>query len=49
MQVLTREPLLDRLWGYDYAPSTNIVNVLVGHLRRKGGEARIETVRGMGY
>lgn len=48
-QVLTREQLLDRIWGYDYDPGTNIVNVYVGHLRRKLGETCIETVRGMGY
>ena len=49
MQVLTREQLLDRIWGYDYDPGTNIVNVYVGHLRRKLGENQIETVRGIGY
>lgn len=49
MQVMTREQLLDRIWGYDYDPGTNIVNVYVGHLRRKLGEDRIETVRGIGY
>jgi len=48
-QVLTREQLLDRIWGYDYDPGTNIVNVYIGHLRRKLGEHRIETVRGIGY
>lgn len=48
-QVLTREQLLDRIWGYDYDPGTNIVNVYVGHLRKKLGEDCIETVRGMGY
>jgi DNA-binding response OmpR family regulator len=49
MQVLTREQLLDRIWGYDYDPGTNIVNVYVGHLRRKLGGDRIQTVRGVGY
>jgi DNA-binding response OmpR family regulator len=49
MQVLTREQLLDRIWGYDYDPGTNIVNVYVGHLRRKFGGDRIQTVRGVGY
>ncbi len=48
-QVLTREQLLDRIWGYDYDPGTNIVNVYVGHLRKKLGEEYIETVRGIGY
>jgi two-component system, OmpR family, response regulator len=49
MQVMTREQLLDRIWGYDYDPGTNIVNVYIGHLRRKLGEDFIETVRGVGY
>lgn len=49
MQVMTREQLLDRIWGYDYDPGTNIVNVYVGHLRKKLGEDAIETVRGIGY
>lgn len=49
MQVLTREQILDRIWGYDYDPGTNIVNVYVGHLRKKLGEDQIETIRGMGY
>jgi DNA-binding response OmpR family regulator len=48
-QVLTREQLLDRIWGYDYDPGTNIVNVYIGHLRKKLGDRCIETVRGMGY
>ncbi|MBD3884047.1 response regulator transcription factor [Phormidium tenue FACHB-886] len=49
MQVLTREQLLDRIWGYSQDPGTNIVNVYIGHLRRKLGEDCIETVRGVGY
>jgi len=49
MQVLTREQILDRIWGYDYDPGTNIVNVYVGHLRKKLGDERIETIRGVGY
>jgi DNA-binding response OmpR family regulator len=49
MQVLTREQILDRIWGYDYDPGTNIVNVYVGHLRKKLGEDQIETIRGVGY
>jgi DNA-binding response OmpR family regulator len=49
MQVLTREQILDRIWGYDYDPGTNIVNVYVGYLRKKFGEEWIETVRGIGY
>jgi DNA-binding response OmpR family regulator len=49
MQVMTREQLLDRIWGYDYDPGTNIVNVYVGHLRKKLGDDAIETIRGIGY
>lgn len=49
MQVLTREQILDRIWGYDYDPGTNIVNVYIGHLRKKLGDDWIETVRGVGY
>nr|MDJ0773427.1 winged helix-turn-helix domain-containing protein [Mastigocoleus sp. MO_167.B18] len=48
-QVMTREQLLARIWGYDYDPGTNIVNVYVGYLRRKLGDNMIETVRGIGY
>jgi DNA-binding response OmpR family regulator len=49
MQVLSREQLLTRVWGYDYDPGSNIVDVYVGHLRRKLGSDAIETVRGIGY
>ena len=48
-QVLSREQLLSRVWGYDYDPGSNIVDVYVGYLRRKIGDTRIKTVRGMGY
>ncbi|MBS0017725.1 MAG: response regulator transcription factor [Arthrospira sp. SH-MAG29] len=48
-QVLSREQLLDQVWGYDYDPGSNIVDVYVGYLRKKLGSDRIETVRGMGY
>ncbi len=48
-QVLSREQLLDRVWGYDYSPGSNIVDVYVGYLRKKLGNDLIETVRGMGY
>lgn len=47
--VLSREQLLSRVWGYDYDPGSNIVDVYVGYLRKKFGSDRIETVRGMGY
>ena len=49
MQVLSREQLLSMVWGYDFDPGSNIVEVYVRYLRRKLGEGVIETVRGMGY
>ena len=49
MQVMSRQQLLDRIWGYDYDPSSNVVDVYIGHLRRKIGNNLIETVRGVGY
>ena len=48
-QVLTRQQLLDRVWGYDYDPGSNIVDVYVGYLRKKLGGELFETVRGVGY
>jgi DNA-binding response OmpR family regulator len=48
-QVLSREQLLSHVWGYDYDPGSNVVDVYVGYLRKKLGEALISTVRGMGY
>ena len=48
-QVMSREQLLDLVWGYDYAPGSNVVDVYVGYLRKKLGNDLIETVRGMGY
>ena len=48
-QVLSREQLLDQVWGYDFDPGSNVVDVYVGYLRRKFGSAAIATVRGMGY
>lgn len=48
-QVLSREQLLSMVWGYDFDPSSNVVEVYVRYLRRKLGEDTIETVRGMGY
>ena len=48
-QVLSREQLLDHVWGLDFDPGSNVVDVYVGYLRRKFGADTIATVRGMGY
>jgi two-component system response regulator MprA len=52
-QVLSRALIFERVWGYDFGPSSNSLEVYVGYLRRKlesGGEPRlIHTVRGVGY
>jgi len=52
-QVLPREVIFDRVWGYDFGLNSNSLEVYIGYLRRKteqGGEPRlIHTVRGVGY
>jgi two-component system, OmpR family, response regulator MprA len=52
-QVLERSTIFDRVWGYDFGPTSNSLEVYVGYLRRKteaGGEPRLlHTVRGVGY
>ena len=48
-QVLSREQLLSHVWGYDFDPGSNIVDVYVGYLRKKLGKERLTAVRGMGY
>jgi DNA-binding response OmpR family regulator len=48
-QVLSREQLLSYVWGYDYDPGSNVVDVYVGYLRRKIGSGHFDTVRGVGY
>ena len=48
-QVLSREQLLSHVWGYDYDPGSNVVEVYVRYLRQKLGDSWITTVRGMGY
>src|ERR671915_1441367 len=48
-QVLSREQLLSHVWGYDYDPGSNVVDVYIGYLRKKLGPDVIETARGMGY
>lgn len=47
--VISREQLLKEVWGYDYDPGTNIVDVYIGYLRKRLGIYAIETVRGVGY
>lgn len=51
-KVLTRNVLLENIWGYDYDGENNVVDVYIRHLRSKlinGKERYIETVRGVGY
>ena len=52
-QVLTRSQIFEHVWGYDFGPTSNSLEVYVGYLRRKleaGGEPRlVHTVRGVGY
>ena len=51
--VLSREQILRAVWGYEYDPGTNVVDVYIGYLRRKlrppGRSAPIVTVRSVGY
>src|ERR1700754_212660 len=49
-QVLTRTQIFEHVWGYDFGPSSNSLEVYIGYLRRKLGAPRvIQTVRGVGY
>ncbi len=48
-QVLSREQLLSQVWGFDFDPGSNVVDVYIRYLRRKLGQNRIQTIRGMGY
>jgi two-component system, OmpR family, copper resistance phosphate regulon response regulator CusR len=48
-QVLSRAQLLDHVWGLDFDPGSNVVDVYVAALRRKIGSSSIDTVRGSGY
>jgi DNA-binding response OmpR family regulator len=48
-QVLSQVQLMDRVWGYDFEPGSNVVEVYVGYLRKKLRPDLIETVRGAGY
>ncbi len=48
-RVLTREQLIEKVWGYDYYGDTRVVDVHLGHVRQKLGVDVIATVRGVGY
>jgi DNA-binding response OmpR family regulator len=52
-QVLSREQILHSVWGYDYDPGTNVVDVYIGYLRRKLRHGQLSspivTVRSVGY
>jgi DNA-binding response OmpR family regulator len=52
-RVLSRAEILNAVWGYDYDPGTNVLDVYIGYLRRKlavaDGDPPIETVRSAGY
>jgi two-component system response regulator MprA len=52
-QVLTRTQIVEHVWGYDFGPTSNSIDVYVGYLRRKteagGGDRLLHTVRGVGY
>jgi DNA-binding response OmpR family regulator len=52
-QVLSREQILNAVWGFDFDPGTKVLEVYIGYLRRKlgdeNGEGPIETVRNVGY
>ena len=48
-QVLSREQILSQVWGYDFDPGSNVVDVYVGYLRKKIGRERISAIRRMGY
>ena len=52
-QVLSREQILNAVWGFDFDPGTKVLEVYIGYLRRKlgddDGEEPIETVRNVGY
>jgi DNA-binding response OmpR family regulator len=48
-QVLSRQQLRSHVWGYDFEPGSNVVDVYVGYLRRKLGKDLVTSVRGMGY
>ena len=48
-RVLTREQILESLWGYGFSGDTRVIDVHLGHIRQKIGDGLISTVRGLGY
>jgi two-component system alkaline phosphatase synthesis response regulator PhoP len=48
-KVLSREQLLEKVWGYDYYGEVRVVDVHIGHIRQKLGDQYVTTVRGVGY
>ncbi|HEY6959119.1 MAG TPA: response regulator transcription factor [Candidatus Limnocylindria bacterium] len=52
-RVLSRDVIFEKVWGYDFGPESNSLDVYIGYLRRKleanGGKRLIHTVRGVGY
>jgi DNA-binding response OmpR family regulator len=52
-RVFTRTQILEHIWGYDFNPSTNVVDVCVQRIRKKidsiGGAGWLESIRGVGY
>ncbi|CAK0772594.1 hypothetical protein CCP4SC76_5580021 [Gammaproteobacteria bacterium] len=53
-RVFTRTQILEHVWGYDFDPSTNVVDVCIQRIRKKigttdSGDSPIESVRGVGY
>ena len=48
-RIVSRQEILNDVWGYDYYPGSNIVDVYVRYLRKKLGRGIIETIRGVGY
>lgn len=53
MRVLSHSVIYERVWGYDFGPTSNALRVYIGYLRRKlegaGAPHLIHTVRGAGY
>jgi DNA-binding response OmpR family regulator len=47
--VLSKEQILSHVWGYDFDPGSNVVEVYVSCLRKKLGGKRLRTARGLGY